>query len=216
MASGAHGLGPTRAKVLTLLQASPGPIQAIEVAEQLDLHKNSARFHLDALVAAGYAERSTADTGQLGRPPLLFAASGNAPSMSDLHLLEVTEVLLAQFVTPAPDASTRAEAAGRQWGTDVAAEDDSSDDLFEDLVEHLAERGFGTSHDPAAGTLIFGRCPFRDSISAEQLPMMCAMHQGFLDGYLDTSGSGLKAGRLQIGPVTCTAEIAATKDPPKQ
>ena len=207
MSSTQHGLGPTRAKVLALLQSAPVPLQVTEVADELGLHKNSARFHLDALVDSSYARRQTVAAGQPGRPPLACSATSEAPTMTNLHLLEVTQVLLAQFVAPAENALTRAEQAGRTWGAGIATQDASPADAFGDLVDHLAERGFGTSHDVTTSTLTFARCPFRASIDPEQLPFICAMHQGFLDGYLEASRSGLTAGRIDIGPRTCRAEV---------
>lgn len=104
-----HGLGPTRARVLGLLQAATEPTSVVEVADELGLHKNSARFHLDALVDAGYAERAVNATGTQGRPPLVFSATSEAPSISNLHLTELVQVLISSFIEPTDDARARAE-----------------------------------------------------------------------------------------------------------
>ena len=41
------------------------------------------------------------------------------------------------------------------------------------------------------------------------MPLVCAIHQGFLDGYLDATGAGLEAGELEVNPSTCTVTIHA-------
>ena len=41
------------------------------------------------------------------------------------------------------------------------------------------------------------------------MPLVCAIHQGFLDGYLEASGAELEAGELQVGPEVCTATVTA-------
>lgn len=205
-----HGLGPTRARVLGLLQAATEPTSVVEVADELGLHKNSARFHLDALVDAGYAERAVNATGTQGRPPLVFSATSEAPSISNLHLTELVQVLISSFVEPTDDARARAEGAGRTWGASVAAQEQPSGEALSELAVHLGERGFGTTQDAASVT--FTRCPFRSTIEPEQLPLVCSMHRGFLDGYLDAFGSNLVTDELQIGPKLCHATFEVASD----
>lgn len=203
MISTPHGLGPTRARVLAFLQSASDPVSVIDVANELGLHKNSARFHLDALVEAGYVERAVNATGSQGRPPLVFTATSEAPSISNLHLTELVQVLISSFVQPTPAAFDLAEKAGRTWGAGVAAQEDQSGVALNDLATHLGERGFGTILDDE--TVTFTRCPFRATIAPEQLPLVCAMHRGFLDGFLEESGTDLETGELTIGPRICTA-----------
>ncbi|WP_231979252.1 helix-turn-helix domain-containing protein [Tessaracoccus coleopterorum] len=71
------------------------------------------------------------------------------------------------------------------------------------LAMHLGERGFGTSHEDSSIT--FTRCPFRGAVTDEQLPLVCAIHKGFLDGYLDATGSELTTESLEVGPRRCLA-----------
>lgn len=204
-----HGLGPTRARVLALLQAATEPTSVIDVADELGLHKNSARFHLDALVDAGYAERAVAATGTQGRPPLVFTATSEAPTIGNLHLTELVQVLISTFIQPTDDARERAEGAGRTWGTAVASQEQPGGQALAELSTHLAERGFGTSQDDTVVT--FTRCPFRSNISPELLPLVCSMHKGFMDGYLETSGSPLATKELKVGQRLCHATFADTE-----
>lgn len=60
--------------------------------------------------------------------------------------------------------------------------------------------------------MTFTRCPFRSTIEPEQLPLVCSMHRGFLDGYLDAFGSNLVTDELQIGPKLCHATFEVASD----
>ncbi len=203
MTSTPHGLGPTRTRVLALLQAATEPRSVIDVADELGLHKNSARFHLDALVESGFAEREVSATGTQGRPPLVFTATSEAPTIGNLHLTELVQVLISSFVEPTAEAFPLAERAGRTWGGSVASQEESPDPDLDGLAIHLGERGFGTVNED--GCLSFTRCPFRATVTSRQLPLVCAMHKGFLDGYLAESGSDLVTAELEVGPELCRA-----------
>ena len=200
-----HGLGPTRARVLTLLQRAAAPVSVGEAARGLEVHKNSARFHLDALVEAGYAERAIAAPRHQGRPPLVYTATSAAPTMNNVHLLELIDVLLAGVLAGTPNAEAVGEQAGRQWGAGLAEPGTPADRVAGELAGHLAERGFGIERD--GDELTFTRCPFRGAVAPERMPLVCAIHQGLLDGYLDASAGGLSATRITIGPKICIARL---------
>src|SRR5215831_4152549 len=63
-------LGRSRGRVLELLREAAAPLGVREVAERCGLHPNTARFHLDALVAAGLAtrDRGPPPNPGVGRP----------------------------------------------------------------------------------------------------------------------------------------------------
>jgi DNA-binding transcriptional ArsR family regulator len=73
---GSSPLGRSRAGVLGILRAEDGPLGIREVARHAGLHPNTARFHLEALVNAGLAARSTEDRGTPGRPRIAYRATG--------------------------------------------------------------------------------------------------------------------------------------------
>lgn len=195
-----HGLGPTRTRVLSLLQSASNPLTVGAVSDELELHKNSARFHLDALAEAGFAERSTEPSGRTGRPPLLYSATNESPAISNQHLLELTNVLLSEFATAQDDAAERARRAGASWGQQSHGGEPLD---IEGLKNHLGRRGFGVQAKDS--TLTFTRCPFRGMIDPGQLPLVCSIHQGLLDGM--TENSHLTVGTLQVGPTACHATL---------
>lgn len=211
MTSEHHGLGPTRARVLALLQSAVEPLSVADVADGLGLHKNSARFHLEGLRDAGYADCTTGVTGHLGRPPLLFTATSDSPNVTNSHLMELAQVLIRSFVATLPDAYRLAEEAGLRWGREVSPGEAAPDDVLAGLVAQLAARGFGTLNSGDA--LTFTRCPFRPEVGLAELPIVCAVHQGFVDGYLQSSGGGLAAARIQVGPRLCHLALLGAEEP---
>ena len=68
-----------RRRVLELIETAHRPMTAAEVASALDLHHNTVREHLDALVDAGFVEVSSKPTGRRGRPALRYASTAPNP-----------------------------------------------------------------------------------------------------------------------------------------
>jgi predicted ArsR family transcriptional regulator len=58
-----------------MLRASTQPRSITSMAEEMGLHPNTIRFHLDALVRTGRVEQLVGETTGPGRPPVLFRAS---------------------------------------------------------------------------------------------------------------------------------------------
>jgi predicted ArsR family transcriptional regulator len=58
-------LGESRERVLAVLRAAQRPVDVQEIAGRTGLHPNTARFHLDRLMAAGLVTR---EAGQRGLP----------------------------------------------------------------------------------------------------------------------------------------------------
>lgn len=188
-----HGLGPTRAKVLELLQQSNAPLTAAQVAEVLDLHPNSARHHLGQLVESGFAERAPLPTKTTGRPKVGFTPSRQAPSVSDRHLIDLTTMLLDHFC--ADDAS--AERAGVQWGSRLR----EGNANVGEVITAMKESGFSPEID--GQVLNFGRCPFRSTMAPETLQAVCKVHLGFLRGALPDR----EVGEFEIGPI-CRVHVS--------
>jgi len=117
-------LGRSRARVLELLREAAAPLGVQEVAERCGLHPNTARFHLDALVAAGLAirdhgPRPNPGVRRLGRPAIGYRAAGGdgsgAPTGERRYRL-LAEMLASMIAGLLPDPAASAEQAGREWG----------------------------------------------------------------------------------------------------
>ncbi|KXO98498.1 helix-turn-helix transcriptional regulator [Tsukamurella pseudospumae] len=102
-----------RGGVLTLVRTR-GPMTATEVADALDVHVSTARFHLTKLVESGLVETAPDKRRTVGRPRVTYAARPQAPTG------ELLGLLLAQL-GPTPELRERAAAdAGRLWAASRA------------------------------------------------------------------------------------------------
>ncbi len=186
-----------RAEVLRLLTAAPEPVGVAAIAGRLRAHPNTVRFHLDALVRSGHAERVAGHEARPGRPPLLFRAlpGPQAAGPRDYRLL--ADMLLADIVAGV-DPVTVAKQAGRRWGrrivepTQDAATPAAAKRL---LVRELDRVGFAPHTVHADRTVDLGNCPFLEAVHAHGR-VVCDLHLGFVEGVLNRLGAQISAVEL--------------------
>ncbi|WP_037859164.1 helix-turn-helix domain-containing protein [Streptomyces sp. NRRL S-340] len=118
---------PRRREVLEVLRSAPGPLGAAEAAERIGVHPNTVRFHLDALVAEGLAERRTEDTDGSGRrrpgpgrPRTVYAARPGMDRGGARGYGLLARMLLGELASRGPEARTAAVETGRAWGRRLA------------------------------------------------------------------------------------------------
>ena len=109
--------GARRRQVLEAIYRSPAPLGASEIAGQVGIHPNTARFHLAALMAEGVIERTVAEpSGRAARAP----STGRAPgwrSVAERRYRILAEILLGCFTGTA--SGHAAADAGHAWGERV-------------------------------------------------------------------------------------------------
>lgn len=181
--------GP-RARPLELLQRSTTPLTADDVAGQLGLHVNTARKHLEGLVVAGLASRSTGRGGGRGRPPQLYAAAEEAePDVRVRDYAALAAVLAGHIAAASPDPGADALAAGETWGRALAAElpAGTAASARATVIDLLEDLGFDPHVDRPVTTVRLRRCPLLDT--ARAFPqVVCAVHLGLVRGALGTLG----------------------------
>lgn len=194
-------LSPARVRVASAL-ADLGPhVPLATLAERLGGHPNATRQHLDALVAAGHATAAPLATSGRGRPARgwTLTASGRralAGDAADVAYAELVDAL-ADRLAGLPDARAEAHAIGRAWGERRRGRA---------LVAVLDDLGFTPQPDPAdPGTTRLLTCPILASARAHP-EVICAIHQGLVEGTLGPDGRGLLtpfaepgACRLRVG-----------------
>ncbi len=142
-----------RQEVLRVLTEAHGPLTSAEIADALDVHKNTVRFHLESLLAAGQVERSAPVSSGPGRPAQAFRAvrgmDPGGPRFYQLLAGVLSDALLAE-----PDGPQRAIEAGRQWGRRLAETTadpiTAVNEAVDQLVELLDAYGFAPERDGAA------------------------------------------------------------------
>ena len=213
-----------RGEVLQLLRDTNVPLDIAEIAGRLGIHANTARFHLETLVGRGQVERTTAERGALGRPPLLFQAVPGMDPMGPRRYQLLAEVLAASFAADLdldPDPSRRAAEAGRVWGrlqasavTDTTPRGESADvaGSVVRLMGMLDELGFAPEQ-AADGDLPLIRlrhCPFLE-LAVSRPEVVCPVHLGLMEGAMESWGSPVTVHRLDafVEPDLCLAHLTA-------
>ncbi len=214
-------LGESRARVLDLLRAAGRPLGVQEVAEQASLHTNTARFHLDALVEAGLAERESQPRETPGRPSMAYQAAGGDGLTGQRHYRLLAEMLTSMIAGVVSQPGEAAAEAGREWGRYLTEPPPpyqrlDAGEAIERLTAALAEIGFAPEviADGSGYRLRLHQCPFREVAERHQ-DVVCAVHLGLMRGMLEQLRAPLTADWLQpfAEPSVCIAEIGSRKAP---
>jgi predicted ArsR family transcriptional regulator len=209
-------------------------LDAAELAERMDSHVTTARFHLDALCEEGAIERVRMYRGGVGRPRTGYRA---VEERLDYRIL--AEVLAMELGATVETRARRAQRVGSQWadriaasrsetiahqqGTDTATVDDPLDQGAVLATEVFDRMGFdpelvGESEPLASLTAdserIVGRervirlrgCPIRDFARAHS-EVACGIHLGLLQGLMDHAVAASEQ------PETQNERLSARLDP---
>lgn len=208
--------------MLKLLRESEEPLGAAEVAQQVGVHLNTARFHLDTLVSDGHAVRGTVPRTEPGRPKVVYscvddnAAQDTAEHSSNLRLL--AEILTGIVSSSVEDPVTAATEAGRAWGSYLTRPPSPIEQLDADegqlrLMASLTSMGFAPDADNE-GTerqIRLHHCPFRE-VAQHRQDIACAIHLGLLQGTLTALKAPLVADQLSplVTSQLCVATLRRT------
>lgn len=205
--------------MLAVLQNAGEPLGVGEIADRVGLHANTVRFHLDALVEAGVADRTSEERELPGRPRTLYLARPDAARAGKRSYRLLAEILTSFVAAETPQPAQAAVRAGQAWGryladrpapfrrVDAAA-------ATEQLVETLDEIGFA----PEAVTtgrrrqILLHHCPFRET-AEEHREVVCSIHLGLMRGLLAAVDAPVDAERLDpfVEPDLCVAHLARRK-----
>jgi predicted ArsR family transcriptional regulator len=194
VSAGAALTGP-RGAVLERLQLVGRPVTIAVLADELGLHPNTVREHLDALVERRLAVRDRAPAQGRGRPAWRYAAAVDRaePDSRVRDYAGLASALAGHLARTAPDPAAAGLDAGREWGHSLVTEatggtsGPSAPGPRHRVVELLDELGFAPEADAEATTVALRRCPLLDT--ARQYPeVVCQVHLGIVRGVLEHSG----------------------------
>lgn len=203
----------TRAQVLQALKDAAGPLTILDLAERLEMHPNTIRFHLTTLVEHAQVERVNEPHRIRGRPPQLFQIAPGMDPTGPRHY----QALAAAFVhsvAAGPDPGAQALQAGRAWGRELAssASTPASEESVEALVLMLDELGFAPEwdRDVPDRQIGLGHCPFLE-LAIEQPEVVCPLHLGLMQGAVQTWQAPVDVDRLEpfVTPDRCLAHLSA-------
>jgi predicted ArsR family transcriptional regulator len=212
------GAGPPgrRDVILALLRSSAEPRSIASVADELGVHPNTVRFHLDALARAGRVEQILGDSAGRGRPPTLFRASRRMDPAGPTNYRLLAEILTDPLARE-PDAAAVAAQLGRSTSPALVASSakqraPSRTRAVTDLVKLLADLGF--EPEPVVGRaseIRLRHCPFQN-LAEEHGEVICSVHLGLMQGALTAMHAPVTVDRLDpfVEPDLCVAHLAST------
>jgi len=214
-------LGASRTRVLNALQDATEPLAVTDVATYIGLHPNTARFHLDALVENGMAERATEARELPGRPRTLYTAVAGTARAGRRSYRLLAEVLTTYLAAHNPRPAAAGREAGKAWGRFFAERPKPSQQVDAaaatgQLLRTLEEIGF----EPEAVTVgqerqvLLHQCPFREA-AGEHTEVVCSVHLGLMQGLLAELDAPFQASRLDpfVEPSLCVTHLADRKVP---
>lgn len=227
-----------RERILALVRAHDGAVDAVELASQTGLHITTVRFHLDVLCDDEAIVRTRMNRPGRGRP-----RTGYRVAEERVDYRTLAEVLAMELGQTEETRARRAQHAGQKWAVRIAVPQDTPQADAGDVLDRAAVNttaafkwmGFApelvTAAEPTRSPADGGRTPGRDrSIRMHACPVrdlarsrpevVCGMHLGLLQGLLDRSAaedglrkSARRAMRAHLEPFVepglCVARLEA-------
>jgi predicted ArsR family transcriptional regulator len=191
-----------RRAILEALTDAHDGLDTNQLAELLELHPNTIRWHLGRLTDAGLVQTSPERRRGRGRPSIVhrLTGAGVGTGRDDYRLLAT---MLTEVVAGDRDGEARAYEAGIRWGRHLQqAEPDAS------IAALLDREGFAAEQH--GDRLEMRRCPFY-ALAESSPQVICTLHHGIVDGLLDAAGSEQTVDRLDpfAEPGLCVAQLTA-------
>lgn len=202
-----------------MLRAKDEPMAIVEIADELDVHPNTVRFHLENLVAEGRAERVQPKRRGPGRPPQMFRAVHRMDPGGPRRYQELAEILVLGLAGQRNPVA-KAVSAGRAWARRIMADDNRSASGARQsarwLVKFLEELGFAPQLRTVAGEQQVGlrHCPFLELADGGS-DVVCPIHLGLMRGALEAWNAPITVDRLEpfVEPDLCLAHLGVNEVP---
>jgi predicted ArsR family transcriptional regulator len=202
-----------RRDILRVLRTANTPMSIVAIAEMLEVHPNTVRFHLDTLVSTGRVEQVATDPKGPGRPALMFRAARQMDRGGPRRYRVLAEILAIELAAD-PDSGARALAAGRAWGRQLesppraAARMVDKEESTELLIDLLDDLGFAPERrgEEQVG---LRHCPFLE-LAETRKAVICPIHLGLMQGALETWQAPVTVDRLDAfaEPDLCLAHLS--------
>jgi predicted ArsR family transcriptional regulator len=199
------------------LRERGAPVEIVQIAQELGIHANTVRFHLEALLERGQVVREMSEHHRPGRPAQVFSAAQVMDPTGPENYRLLADILVSEWGAE-PDASPRALEAGRRWGRRYANENGdaplSDSAAIDRLIEVLSDLDFAPerreSHE-ALPVIGLHHCPFLD-LAHSRADVVCPIHLGLMRGVLEAEGAPITVDRLEafVEPDLCAAHLVAT------
>ena len=218
---------PTRRGIYLFVRDHGGAdgVTTAAVADEVGIHPNVARHHLDKLAAGGYLEVHTGKVagGGAGRPSKRYSAVAGAITEFPVRSDDLVLSLLGRALTKLSpqEAEEMAEEIGAEYGRAMAAGlngdalahgSRSMRSAIQAVADALTAHGFAAHAESRNDQLriISDHCPFGDV--AIDHPVICAVDRGMVRGMLseltDTAfGDVTTESSLPAGDTFCSTAV---------
>lgn len=204
---------PTRRRIYDHVRAHAVPLSRDDVADSLQITRQSAAFHLDRLAEQGllavtFARRSGRSGPGAGRPAKLYERSTDEVSISlPPRHYDLAGRLLAGAVAEAEQSGRPPrevlDRRAHDLGQALASEQPGPGDLGV-LVDLLEDHGY--EPQVAGGDITLRNCPFH-ALAQEHTELVCGMNLHLLEGVLAGLGRTGMSASLDPAPSRCCVQL---------
>lgn len=205
---------PTRRRIYAHVRAHAVPLSRDDVADSLQITRQSAAYHLDRLAEQGllavkFARRSGRSGPGAGRPAKLYERSAGEVSVTlPPRHYDLAGRLLAAAVLEAEESGQPPrqvlDRRARDFGQALASDQPGPGDVGV-LVDLLVDQGY--EPQAAAGRITLHNCPFH-GLAQEHTELVCGMNLHLLEGVLAGLGNTGVSASLDPDPSRCCVVIA--------
>lgn len=192
----------SRVRLLHAIQSVPGR-KLQELAEEADLHVNTAREHLHVLETEGLIVSRPLSTGSRGRPPVVFdpvSTSETNPHADRRTAQAKSTGDLLRRMDPSLDHA-------QKIGADAQYQLDA-------LYSHLDDAGFEPELDLDGLEFNLQPCTYHELIETHG-EMICAVHARLIQDQLDQVGGPLEVENFEpfVTPHQCRVSLGTGEAP---
>lgn len=207
-----------RVVILGMLRTSATPRAIGPMADELGVHPNTVRFHLDALIESGRVERVLGQISGPGRPPIGYRPTRSMDRNGPSNYRLLATMLTSYLAGSAPDPAGAATELGQSWGPSLIETRSpgrvrSKTEALTRIVGLLADLGFEPEPviGPRVTQLRLRHCPFLDLVD-EHADIICSLHLGLMQGALAAVHGPVTVDRLDpfVEPDLCVAHVVST------
>lgn len=195
-------LSTERRLILTLIRRKKMPVRVQAVANELRLHENTVREHLDGLVLSHHARRISIPSIGRGRPSYGYEALNDFISQVEPEAREYASlamVLAKQLALTKGNTKANAVSAGEEWAKVFRSSDIDSSlrplQVRKRLIEVLTSLGFSPKSHSRKNLIRLETCPLL-AAAREEPDVICSVHLGLIRGLV--AQSGMKAGDVKL------------------
>jgi predicted ArsR family transcriptional regulator len=204
-----------------VIQRAEEPVGVAEVSEQVGVHANTARFHLEALVDEGVVDRVADAPSGRGRPRISYRARPGLARGGTRRYRLLAEILLSHLAADNEPAGSAAK-AGRAWGAHLVTRPRpghavDAGEAVERLTTMLDELDFapepvtdqlGSDRQPVPGRIRLRHCPFLE-LAEPHRDLVCGLHLGLMQGAVDELDAPIMVTDLRpfAEPAACLVDL---------